>query len=71
MDIIYFLIVGLIAGAIASYVMGRQQDLLVNLLIASWAGFSPAFSGSRPMDYSARSLSPLSALFCASGCGYA
>jgi uncharacterized membrane protein YeaQ/YmgE (transglycosylase-associated protein family) len=24
---------GLIAGALASYIMGRQQDLLVNLLI--------------------------------------
>jgi len=33
MSLIYFLIVGLIAGVIASYVMGRQQDLLVNLLI--------------------------------------
>jgi hypothetical protein len=28
MSLIYFLIVGLIAGVIASYVMGRQQDLL-------------------------------------------
>jgi uncharacterized membrane protein YeaQ/YmgE (transglycosylase-associated protein family) len=33
MGIIYFPIVGLIAGALASYLMGRQQDLLVNLLI--------------------------------------
>jgi uncharacterized membrane protein YeaQ/YmgE (transglycosylase-associated protein family) len=33
MSLIYFLIVGLTAGVIASYVMGRQQDLLVNLLI--------------------------------------
>ena len=46
MSLIYFLIVGLIAGVVASYVMGRQQDLLVNLLIgvggavsaASWRG---------------------------------
>jgi hypothetical protein len=33
MSLIIFLIVGLIAGALASYIMGRQQDLLVNLLI--------------------------------------
>jgi uncharacterized membrane protein YeaQ/YmgE (transglycosylase-associated protein family) len=26
-------VVGLIAGFLASYIMGRQQDLLVNLLI--------------------------------------
>jgi hypothetical protein len=30
MGLIIFLVVGLIAGAIASYVMGRQQDLLIN-----------------------------------------
>ena len=33
MELIYFLIVGLIAGVLASYIMGRQQDLLINLLI--------------------------------------
>ena len=33
MSLIIFLVVGLIAGALASYIMGRQQDLLVNLLI--------------------------------------
>ena len=33
MSLIIFLIVGLIAGVLASYIMGRQQDLLVNLLI--------------------------------------
>ena len=25
--------VGLIAGALASYILGRQQDLLINLLV--------------------------------------
>jgi len=33
MSLIIFLIVGLIAGALASYIMGRKQDLLVYLLI--------------------------------------
>jgi uncharacterized membrane protein YeaQ/YmgE (transglycosylase-associated protein family) len=33
MSLIIFLLVGLIAGALASYILGRQQDLLVNLLI--------------------------------------
>jgi len=33
MSLIIFLLVGLIAGVLASYIMGRQQDLLVNLLI--------------------------------------
>ena len=33
MSLIIFLVVGLIAGALASYILGRQQDLLVNLLI--------------------------------------
>src|SRR4029079_17043917 len=33
MSLIICLVVGLIAGALASYIMGRQQDLLVNLLI--------------------------------------
>jgi uncharacterized membrane protein YeaQ/YmgE (transglycosylase-associated protein family) len=33
MSLIIFLVVGLIAGALASYIMGRQQDLLINLLI--------------------------------------
>jgi len=45
MSLIIFLIVGLIAGALASYIMGRQQDLLVNLLMLSapwWVAFSPA-----------------------------
>jgi predicted lipid-binding transport protein (Tim44 family) len=33
MSLIIFLVVGLIAGALASYILGRQQDLLINLLI--------------------------------------
>jgi uncharacterized membrane protein YeaQ/YmgE (transglycosylase-associated protein family) len=33
MGLIIFLVVGLIAGALASYIMGRQQDLLINLLV--------------------------------------
>jgi len=33
MSLIIFLLVGLIAGVLASYIMGRQQDLLLNLLI--------------------------------------
>ena len=33
MSLIIFLIVGLIAGALTSYIMGRKQDLLVYLLI--------------------------------------
>jgi len=33
LGLILFLIVGLTAGAIASYTMGRQQDLVANLLI--------------------------------------
>jgi len=33
LGLIVFLIVGLTAGAIASYTMGRQQDLVANLLI--------------------------------------
>ena len=35
MSLIIFLVVGLIAGFLASYIMGRQQDLLVNLLIGA------------------------------------
>ena len=33
MGLIVFLVVGPIAGFLASHIMGRQQDLLVNLLI--------------------------------------
>jgi uncharacterized membrane protein YeaQ/YmgE (transglycosylase-associated protein family) len=33
MSLIIFLGLGLIAGVLASYIMGRQQDLLVNLLV--------------------------------------
>jgi uncharacterized membrane protein YeaQ/YmgE (transglycosylase-associated protein family) len=33
MGLLNFLLVGLIAGALASYILGRQQDLLINLLI--------------------------------------
>jgi uncharacterized membrane protein YeaQ/YmgE (transglycosylase-associated protein family) len=33
LGLIVFLLVGLAAGAIASYSMGRQQDLVANLII--------------------------------------
>ena len=33
MSLIIFLVVGLIAGVLASYIMGRKNDLLTNLLI--------------------------------------
>lgn len=33
MSLIIFLVVGLIAGVLASYLMGRKNDLLTNLLI--------------------------------------
>ena len=33
MNIIIFLIIGLIAGALASYIMGKKQEILVYLLI--------------------------------------
>src|SRR6516165_9536711 len=32
-DMIVFLVIGLVAGAIASFYMGRQQELLPNLVI--------------------------------------
>jgi uncharacterized membrane protein YeaQ/YmgE (transglycosylase-associated protein family) len=51
MSLIIFLAVGLIAGALASYIMGRQQDLLVNLLIGiigAVVGGLPACSGLAP-----------------------
>lgn len=32
-DLIVFLVIGLIAGAIASFYMGRQQELVPNLCI--------------------------------------
>jgi uncharacterized membrane protein YeaQ/YmgE (transglycosylase-associated protein family) len=40
-DLIMFLIIGLVAGAIASFYMGRQQELVPNLLI----GMAGAFIG--------------------------
>jgi len=40
-DLIMFLIIGLAAGAIASFYMGRQQELVPNLLI----GMAGAFIG--------------------------
>jgi uncharacterized membrane protein YeaQ/YmgE (transglycosylase-associated protein family) len=40
-DLIMFLIIGLAAGAIASFYMGRQQELVPNLLI----GIAGAFIG--------------------------
>ena len=33
MSLIIFLVIGLIAGVLASYIMGKQQDLLLNLLV--------------------------------------
>jgi uncharacterized membrane protein YeaQ/YmgE (transglycosylase-associated protein family) len=44
MSLIIFLVVGLIAGALASYILGRQQDLLVNLLIGISAPWPAVFS---------------------------
>jgi len=32
-DLIMFLVIGLVAGAIASFYMGRQQELMPNLVI--------------------------------------
>jgi uncharacterized membrane protein YeaQ/YmgE (transglycosylase-associated protein family) len=49
LGLIVFLLVGLAAGAIASYTMGRQQDLLANLIIgvvgAMVGGFIAALLG--------------------------
>ena len=42
-DLIMFLIIGLAAGAIASFYMGRQQELVPNLLIGIIGAFIGGF----------------------------
>ena len=42
-DLIMFLIIGLVAGAIASFYMGRQQELVPNLLIGIVGAFLGGF----------------------------
>ena len=42
-DLIMFLIIGLAAGAIASFYMGRQQELAPNLLIGIIGAFTGGF----------------------------
>ena len=42
-DLIMFLVIGLAAGAIASFYMGRQQELVPNLLIGIVGAFIGGF----------------------------
>jgi uncharacterized membrane protein YeaQ/YmgE (transglycosylase-associated protein family) len=42
-DLIMFLIIGLAAGAITSFYMGRQQELVPNLLIGIVGAFIGGF----------------------------
>ena len=42
-DLIIFFIIGLVAGAIASFYMGRQQELVPNLLIGIVGAFIGGF----------------------------
>jgi uncharacterized membrane protein YeaQ/YmgE (transglycosylase-associated protein family) len=42
-DLIMFLIIGLAAGAIAAFYMGRQQELVPNLLIGIVGAFIGGF----------------------------
>jgi uncharacterized membrane protein YeaQ/YmgE (transglycosylase-associated protein family) len=42
-DLIIFLVIGLVAGAIASFYMGRQQELLPNLIIGIVGAFIGGF----------------------------
>jgi uncharacterized membrane protein YeaQ/YmgE (transglycosylase-associated protein family) len=42
-DLIMFLIIGVAAGAIASFYMGRQQELVPNLLIGIIGAFIGGF----------------------------
>jgi uncharacterized membrane protein YeaQ/YmgE (transglycosylase-associated protein family) len=42
-DLIMFLVIGLAAGAIASFYMGRQQELLPNLIIGIVGAFIGGF----------------------------
>jgi uncharacterized membrane protein YeaQ/YmgE (transglycosylase-associated protein family) len=42
-DLIMFLVIGLIAGAIAAFYMGRQQELVPNLVIGVVGAFIGGF----------------------------
>jgi len=42
-DMIVFLVIGVAAGAIASFYMGRQQELMPNLLIGIIGAFIGGF----------------------------
>ena len=42
-DLIMFLVIGLAAGAIASFYMGRQQELMPNLVIGIVGAFIGGF----------------------------
>jgi uncharacterized membrane protein YeaQ/YmgE (transglycosylase-associated protein family) len=42
-DLIMFLVIGLVAGAISSFYMGRQQELLPNLIIGIVGAFIGGF----------------------------
>ena len=42
-DLIMFLIIGVAAGAIASFYMGRQQELVPNLLVGIMGAFIGGF----------------------------
>jgi uncharacterized membrane protein YeaQ/YmgE (transglycosylase-associated protein family) len=42
-DLVIFFIIGLVAGAIASFYMGRQQELVPNLLIGIVGAFIGGF----------------------------
>jgi len=42
-DLILFLVIGLAAGAIASFYMGRQQELVPNLVIGIVGAFIGGF----------------------------
>ena len=42
-DLIIFLVIGLAAGAIASFYMGRRQELLPNLIIGIVGAFIGGF----------------------------
>ncbi|HEY5732529.1 MAG TPA: GlsB/YeaQ/YmgE family stress response membrane protein, partial [Methyloceanibacter sp.] len=42
-DLIIFLVIGLVAGAIASFYMGRQQELVPNLITGTIGAFVGGF----------------------------
>ena len=73
MSLIIFLLVGLIAGALASYILGRQQDLLVNLLIgiigAVVGGLLAGLLGLGAYNSSSPQLAPSSASLSGNACG--